>query len=240
MDWLSPEILASYLTLTVLEIVLGIDNLVFLSVISQKLPAERQPAARRVGLLLALGLRIALLFTLAWLAGLTTPLFEMAGLEISTRDLVLVLGGLFLLYKATREIHDEVEGTDHEGGVGARAGATFLSVIAQIAVIDLVFSIDSVLTAVGMADHIEVMVAAIVTAIVVMLVAAEPTSRFIETHPTVKMLALSFLLLIGVALVADGLHFHVPRGYLYFAIAFSMGVEALNQLRDRRRPAGSH
>ncbi len=238
MEFLTPEIIISFLTLAILEIVLGIDNLIFLSIISQRLPADQQPLARRIGLALALGLRLALLFTLSWIIGLTAPVFSLFDQDWSWRDLILIGGGLFLLYKATTEIHEEIEGHKKED-MSQKVAASFASVIAQIAVLDLVFSLDSVLTAVGMVDHIPVMIAAIVTAIVVMLVAAEPVSAFIERHPTVKMLALSFLLLIGVALIADGLHFHIPKGYLYFAIAFSIVVESLNMFRGKRRDSAA-
>ena len=228
-----PAAWASLATLVVLEVVLGIDNLVFISIVSQRVEPEKQPLARRVGLILALVTRIALLLALSWLIGLTDPVFHAFGEGWSWRDMILAGGGLFLLWKATREIHDEVEGTDHEA-VAKGKRASFMAVVTQIAILDIVFSLDSVLTAVGMADHVPIMVIAIVIAMAVMLFAAEPVSRFIERHPTVKMLALSFLLLIGVALIADGLHFHIPKGYLYFAIAFSMLVESLNFARSKR------
>ncbi len=235
-----PAAWVSLLTLVVLEIVLGIDNLVFISIISQRVEPARQPLARRVGLLLALVTRIALLLALSWLIGLTAPLFSLLDQEWSWRDLILVGGGLFLLWKSTLEIHHEVEGREHQAEANVKR-AGFLAVVSQIAVLDIVFSLDSVLTAVGMADHVPVMVAAIVVAMAVMVFAAEPVSAFVERHPTVKMLALSFLLLIGVALIADGLHFHIPKGYLYFAVAFSMLVESLNLWRSKKQPgeAGS-
>jgi predicted tellurium resistance membrane protein TerC len=228
-----PSVWLSFVTLVVLEIVLGIDNIVFIAIVSSHLPKEKQALARRLGLSAAIVMRVLLLMTISWIISLREPLFELFGQEFSWRDLILGAGGLFLLAKGTREIHSEVEGEDHVRRAGETA--TFASVIAQIAILDIVFSIDSVITAVGVADHIEVMIAAVVVAVLIMMVAAEPTSKFITKHPTVKMLALSFLLLIGVALIADALHFHIPRNYLYFAIAFSGGVEVLNRLADRHR-----
>lgn len=229
-----PNAWASLATLTALEIVLGIDNIIFLSIVSSRLPEHQQPIARRIGLGLALAGRLVLLFSIAWLIGLTEPFVEIFGFGLSWRDLVLGLGGLFLIVKGTLEMHHMLEG-QHEGDMAGTA--SFAAVIAQIVMLDIVFSLDSVITAVGMAEHIPIMVIAIVIAMIVMLVAAEPVSAFVNAHPTVKMLALSFLLLVGVALIADGLHFHIPRGYLYFAIAFSGGVEALNlwAARARRR-----
>ncbi len=230
-----PEAWISLLTLTALEIVLGIDNIIFLSIVTARLPVERQPTARRLGLGLALLGRLVLLFSITWIIGLTHPLFEVFDLEISWRDIVLLGGGLFLIVKGTIETHHMLEA--HDGGHGGAAASSFASVIVQILLLDIVFSLDSVITAVGMAQHIEIMVAAVVIAMAVMLLAAEPVSGFVSRHPTVKMLALSFLLLVGVALVADGLHFHIPRGYLYFAIAFSIGVETLNLIAARARRA---
>jgi len=232
-DWITdPNALIALLTLTVLEIVLGIDNIVFISILSGKLPAHQQPRARLIGLALAMFGRIVLLLSLAWIMRLTAPLFEILEQEISGRDLILILGGLFLIGKSTHEIHDKLEGAgDHEGK--QRAAASFASVIIQILLLDLVFSLDSVITAVGMAEHLQVMIAAIVIAIGVMMLSAAAISRFIDAHPTVKMLALSFLLLIGVMLVAEGLDQHIPKGYIYFAMAFSVFVEMLN-LRTRR------
>jgi len=227
-----PNAWISFATLVVLEIVLGIDNIVFIAIVSQHLPKKQQAAARRLGLSVAIVLRVLLLMAISWIISLREPLFTLFGIDFSWRDLILGAGGLFLLAKGTREIHSEVEG-EHEDRGGTVA--TFGGVILQIAVLDIVFSLDSVITAVGVADHLEVMIAAVVVAVLIMMVAAEPTSRFIGKHPTVKMLALSFLLLIGMALVADALHFHIPRNYLYFAIAFSGGVEILNRLADRRR-----
>jgi predicted tellurium resistance membrane protein TerC len=230
-----PQVWASLVTLTVLEIVLGIDNLVFISVTASRLPRERQPLARRLGLLLALVTRILLLLGITWVAQLATPLFTVFDQTVSWRDLVLFAGGLFLLYKGTAEIHGAVEGVDE--APRAALAATFGTVVAQIAVLDIVFSFDSVITAVGMVREVPIMVAAIVIAIAVMLFAAGPVGAFIDRHPTVKMLAFAFLLLIGVALVADGLHFHIPRGYLYFAVGFSIFVESLNLWSARRRRA---
>ncbi len=221
----------SLLTLTVLEIVLGIDNIVFLSIASGKLPKNRRPEARRIGLALALIMRIALLSSIAFIIHLSEPVLTIYGHSFSWRDLVFGAGGVFLLTKGTREIHHLVDGD--EENMHAR-GATFLSVIVQIVIFDLVFSIDSVITAVGMAEHLPVMIAAVVIAILIMLWASGPVSEFVHRYPTVKMLALSFLLLIGMTLVADAMHFHVPRGYLYFAIGFSIGVEFLNQTATRR------
>ena len=228
-----PNAWISFATLVVLEIVLGIDNIVFIAIVSQHLPKRQQAAARRVGLSVAILLRVGLLLTISWIISLRETLFTAFGIDFSWRDLILGAGGLFLLAKGTREIHSEVEG-EEEGRHGA-AGVTFGGVILQIAMLDIVFSLDSVITAVGVADHVEVMIAAVVVAVIIMMVAAEPTSRFVNKHPTVKMLALSFLMLIGMALVADAVHFHIPRNYLYFAIAFSCLVEGLNRLADRHR-----
>jgi len=229
-----PQAWISLATLSVLEIVLGIDNIIFLSIVSARLPVHQQQTARRIGLGLALLARILLLFSLTWMIGLTAPIFAIGEFEVSWRDIVLGGGGLFLLVKGTMEMHHMLEGY---GGESVAGTASFAAVITQIVMLDLVFSLDSVITAIGIAEHIPIMVAAIVIAMIIMLVAAEPTARFVNAHPTVKMLALSFLLLVGVALIADGLHFHIPRGYLYFAIAFSIGVESLNLLaaRSRRR-----
>jgi predicted tellurium resistance membrane protein TerC len=227
-----PQVWASLLTLTALEIVLGIDNLIFLSIVSGRLPLHQQAAARRIGLALALLGRLVLLFSLSWLIGLTDPILTMAGFDLSWRDIVLVAGGLFLIVKGTMETHHMLEGHEQGAGVGT---ITFFSAVMQILVLDVVFALDSIITAVGMTDHLPVMITAVVIAMVVMLVAADPVGNFVNAHPTVKMLALSFLLLVGVALIADGLHFHIPRGYLYFAIAFSAGVEGLNLLAARAR-----
>lgn len=239
MEWLwDISIWSSLLTLTVLEIVLGIDNIVFITLLVGKVPAKQRTFARQFGLLAAMGTRIVLLMSVAWLAQLVAPLFEVVGHPVSGRDLVLLLGGLFLIYKAVVEIHNSLEGG--EEGHGPKHLASRLPlVIAQIAIIDIVFSLDSVITAVGLADHLWVMIAAIVIAIGVMMVAAKPIGAFVEEHPTVKMLALSFLVLVGVALVAEGTGHEMPKGYLYFAMAFSFLVEMLN-LRLRRRVAPVH
>lgn len=229
------ELWIALLTLATLEIVLGVDNLVFLSIAVSRLPPEQRPRARRLGLVFACLTRILLLLSLAWLARMDATAFSAFGRDFSIRDLVLVAGGLFLLVKGTMEIHDSVEGRGEAEDIHARPSAVFAMVIAQIAVIDIVFSLDSVITAVGMVDHVPVMVAAILLAVAVMILASNPIGDFIERHPTVKMLALSFLILVGMALVADGFGYHIPRGYLYFAMAFSGAVETLNLLARRRR-----
>ena len=235
MDWLfSPEALIALGTLTLLEVVLGIDNLVFLTILAGKLPDEQQARARRIGLLLALGMRVVLLLLITWIIGLTAPLFTVIGQEISGRDLILLIGGLFLIAKATTEIHHKLEG-ETTGGPAAKA-ATFGAVIVQIGLMDLIFSLDSVITAVGMADHIMVMIIAVVIAMGVMLAFADPLGNFVKNHPTVQMLALSFLLLIGMTLIAEAFEMHVPKGYIYFAMGFSIFVEMLN-LRLRRPSA---
>jgi len=235
MDWLtSPETWIALLTLTVLEIVLGIDNIIFISILAGKLPAGEQPRARTVGLTLAMVTRILLLLSLTAIMRLTHPLFSTLGHPFSGRDLILLAGGLFLLWKSTREIHDKLEG--EEGRQNVKAGATFGGVIVQIALLDIVFSLDSVITAVGMVRQVGVMIAAIVLAVLVMLVAAGPISDFVHRHPTLKMLALSFLLLIGVTLIADGLGQHIPKGYVYFAMGFSVFVESLNLRLARKAP----
>ena len=226
-DWLAqPESWAALATLTLLETVLGIDNIIFISILAGKLPPEQQPRARRLGLLLAMGTRILLLMSLAWVVRLTAPLFGVLGHEISGRDLILIVGGLFLLAKSTFEIHDKLEGSEH--GRSGRAAASFGAVLVQIAVLDIVFSLDSVITAVGMARELAVMVLAVVISILIMMIFAGAISAFVDRHPTIKMLALSFLLLIGMSLVAEGLDFHVPKGYIYFAMGFSVFVEMLN------------
>jgi predicted tellurium resistance membrane protein TerC len=232
MDWITdPQAWIGFATLTVLEVVLGIDNIIFISILADKLPRRQQARARLLGLALAMLTRILLLFSLSWVIGLTTPLFSVLGEEISGRDLVLLVGGLFLLAKATREIHGNLEG--EEGAVSARVSPSFVSVLIQIMLLDIVFSLDSVITAVGMVDEIGVMVAAVVVAVGFMMAFARPISEFVSRHPTIKMLALSFLIMIGVALIAEGLDQHIPKGYIYFAMAFSVGVELLN-LRVRR------
>lgn len=235
-----PQVWLAFLTLTALEIVLGIDNIVFIAILVSRLPAAQQPRARFFGLGLAMITRILLLLSLAWIMGLTAPLFSVLGNEFSGRDLILILGGAFLLAKSTSEIHNSLEGEEEEHAAAAgRRG--FIGVLVQIALIDIVFSFDSVITAVGLAEQVEVMIAAIVVAVLVMMVAAGPISKFVDRHPTVKMLALSFLILIGVALVADGFGVHIPKGYIYFAMAFSLGVEMLNlRLRRRAKPVQLH
>jgi predicted tellurium resistance membrane protein TerC len=232
MDWLTdPQAWIGFLTLAALEIVLGIDNVIFISILAGKLPREKQDKARRIGLLLAMFMRIALLLSLSWIIRLTAPLFTVVGQEISGRDLVLLLGGLFLIGKSTHEIHDRLEGV--EGEESAKVAASLQAVLIQIVLLDIVFSLDSVITAVGMVDEIGVMVAAVVVAVGFMFVFARPIGEFVERHPTVKMLALSFLLMIGVALIAEGFDQHIPKGYIYFAMAFSVLVELLN-LRARK------
>ncbi len=227
MDWISdPKIWTALVTLTTLEIVLGIDNIVFISILSNKLPEGQRDRARLVGLGAAMIMRIALLFAIGWVIGLTAPLFEVFGQDVSGRDLILLLGGLFLIYKATTELHHKLEGD--EVGHKEVVATSFAAVIAQIMVLDMVFSLDSVITAVGMADDIAVMVAAVVIAVGVMMIAAKPLSEFVQAHPTVKVLALAFLLLIGMSLVAEGLHHHIPKGYIYSAMAFSVLVEVIN------------
>ena len=227
-----PKAWIALVTLTALEIVLGIDNIIFISILAGKLPKNQQDKARRVGLVLAMLTRIMLLFSLTLLMRLTKPLFSVLGNEISGRDIILIVGGLFLLGKSTLEIHDKLEG--EEGRSSTRIRASFVSVILQIMILDIVFSLDSVITAIGMAEQLVIMVAAIMIAVAVMMLSAGRISSFIERHPTVKMLALSFLLLIGVALMADGLDLHIPKGYIYFAMAFSVFVEMLNLRLSRR------
>ncbi len=236
MDWLtSPEAWIALVTLTFLEIVLGVDNVIFISILAGKLPAAQQKKARQLGLGLAMFMRIGLLASLAWIAKLTTPLFSIIGHDVSGRDLILLLGGLFLLAKATFEIHDKLEG--EHGHASARVVPSFGAVIVQILLLDIVFSLDSVITAVGMARDLGVMVVAVVIAVGVMMVAAGAISDFVEKHPTVKMLALSFLLLIGLSLVAEGFHQHIPKGYIYFAMGFSVFVEMINlRIRALRHP----
>jgi predicted tellurium resistance membrane protein TerC len=235
MEWISdPQAWVGFATLTVLEIVLGIDNVIFISILASKLPRDQQSKARYIGLGLAMIMRIALLFSLSWIVRLTQPLFSLLGQEISGRDLVLLIGGLFLIAKATHEIHERLEG--EEGEASARVAPSLRSVLIQIMILDIVFSLDSVITAVGMVDQLGVMIAAVVTAVAFMMVFARPVSDFVERHPTVKMLALSFLILIGVSLVAESFDQHIPKGYIYFAMAFSVMVEMLN-LRARKQKA---
>ncbi len=231
----NPETWVALLTLTVLEIVLGIDNVIFISILVQRLPAERRDQARIIGLGLAMGMRILLLLTISWIIGLTQPAFTL-GREFSWRDIILIGGGLFLLWKATTEIHESLEGAEaHTGQPGAVA--SFGGVLVQIVLLDIVFSLDSVLTAVGLVDEVPIMVAAVVIAVGVMLVASGPLATFVHKHPSVKVLALSFLLLIGVTLIADGFGFHIDKAYIYAAMGFSVFVEALNLRRTRRRQA---
>lgn len=232
-----PQVWLSFLTLTLLEVVLGIDNIIFLSILVSKLPIEQQPRARVLGLGFAMLTRIALLFSITWLIGLTAPLFTLPVVEqgISGRDLILFFGGLFLLVKSVTEIHGSLEGAEQPKEYSVKS--SFVLVILQIGILDIVFSLDSVFTAVGLAQHVEIMVAAIVIAVVAMMFLAAPINTFIDRHPTIKILALAFLILVGMALVADALEFHIPKGYLYFAMAFSVGVEMVNlRLRKRSEP----
>ncbi|KAB7739346.1 TerC family protein [Parvibaculum sedimenti] len=230
----SPENWASLLTLTVLEIVLGVDNLIFLSILASRLPIEKRRVGRRLGLGAALITRLGLLASVAWIVTLSQPVFTVLDLAISWRDIILGVGGLFLIAKSTLEVHHSVEGGDEFGPKESAKVPGLWSVVAQIAVIDIIFSLDTVMTAVGMSDHFPIMAFAVIAAVCVMLFAAEPLSRFVDAHPTVKMLALSFLILIGVSLIADALHFHIPKAYLYFAVAFSIGVESLNLWATKR------
>jgi predicted tellurium resistance membrane protein TerC len=227
-----PQVWLAFATLTALEIVLGIDNIIFISILVGRLPKAQQGRGRTIGLALAMLTRILLLLSITWVMGLSADLFAVFGVGISGRDLILIGGGLFLLAKSTLEIHHGLEGEEEHEAAAARA--TFVGVITQIAIIDIVFSLDSVITAVGMADHVEVMIAAVVVAVLVMMFLAGPISSFVDRHPTIKMLALSFLILIGMALIGEGLGFHIPKGYIYFAMAFSVAVEMLNiQMRKR-------
>jgi predicted tellurium resistance membrane protein TerC len=236
MDWLTdPQIWIALATLTFLEIVLGVDNIIFISILSGKLPTEQQKRARKLGLLGAMLTRVLLLFSIAWIARLTTPLFTALGHAVSGRDLILIGGGLFLLGKSTFEIHDKLEGD--EGHASGRVAASFMSVIVQIMLLDIVFSLDSVITAIGMVDELWVMITAVVVSVGIMMVAAEPISAFVHKHPTVKMLALSFLLLIGLSLILEGAGQHIPKGYIYFAMGFSVFVEMINlRLKKKTQP----
>lgn len=237
--FLTSDGLLALVTLTFLEIILGVDNVIFISILSGKLPASQQLRARRTGLLAAMLMRIGLLMSIAWIVRLTAPLFSILGRDISGRDLILIGGGLFLLGKATIEIHERLEGD--EAHASARVAPSFGAVIAQIMLLDIVFSLDSVITAVGMADDVSVMVAAVVLSVAIMMFAAEPISAFVSRHPTVKVLALSFLLLIGMSLVGDGLGMHVPKGYIYFAMGFSVFVEMINlRVRGKGAPVKLH
>ena len=234
MDWLTdPKVWIAFITLVSLELILGVDNVVFISILAGKLPAHQQDKARRTGLALAVVTRILLLASLSWIISLNQTLFTVFGLEISGRDIILMLGGLFLVGKATQEIHEKLEG--EQGHASARVQATFAGVIGQVLILDVVFSLDSVITAIGMVDQLSIMVAAVIIAAIVMIAASGPLARFVGQHPTVKMLALSFLLLIGFTLIVEGLHQHIPKGYIYFAMGFSIFVEFLN-LRLRKKP----
>lgn len=235
MEWITdPQAWIALVTLTALEIVLGIDNIIFISILVGRLPPEKRDLARRLGLGLAMGTRILLLLSLAWMMGLVEPWFTILNHEISGRDLILIGGGLFLLWKSVHEIHAGLEGAEEQRTVSA-AAAGFGAILVQIAIIDIVFSLDSVITAVGMVEHVAIMVIAIVIAVGIMMVAAKPIGDFVDRHPTIKMLALSFLILVGVALIAEGLEFHIPKGYIYFAMAFSVAVEMLNiRMRNKR------
>jgi predicted tellurium resistance membrane protein TerC len=239
MDWLTdPQAWIAFTTLTALEIVLGVDNVVFISILAGKLPAESREKARKLGLGLAMFVRILLLLSISWVVKLTDPLFSVLGQEISGRDLILLIGGLFLLAKSTHEMHGQLEG--EEGHTSARIAASFASVIVQILLLDIIFSLDSVITAVGMADDVGVMISAVVVAVAFMFIFAGVVSSFVEKHPTIKMLALSFLLLIGVSLVAESFDVHIPKGYIYFAMAFSLFVEVINIRLRKSRQAPVH
>ena len=229
-----PQVWIAFLTLTALELVLGIDNIIFISILVDRLPAGRRETARRIGLFLAMFMRVGLLLVLSWLVGLTAPLFEIIGTHISGRDLILIVGGLFLVWKSTKEVHQLTEGVDdHASGAGR---ASFTSVILQIILIDMVFSLDSIITAVGMVDEVGVMIAAVIASVALMMVFARPIGEFVSAHPSIKMLALSFLLVVGVMLIAEGFDHKVPKGYIYFAMAFSVAVEMLN-IRMRKKKA---
>lgn len=235
----NPATWAALATLTALEIVLGIDNIIFISILAGKLPPEKQNAARLSGLGLAMLMRIALLFSLSWVMQLTKPLFAVFAYEISGRDLILLIGGLFLIGKSTFEIHDKLEGTGHEANAKT-VGASFTMILIQIMILDIVFSLDSVITAIGMTDNLPVMIAAVVISVIFMMFSAGFVSRFVDEHPTLKILALSFLILIGMSLVGEGLRFHIPKGYIYFAMAFSVLVEVINMRLRRNRPVHLH
>lgn len=237
---LDPQAWIAFLTLTALELVLGIDNVIFISILVDKLPAARREFARRLGLFLAMFMRIGLLLVLSWIVGLTAPLFTLMSTAISGRDLILIAGGLFLIWKSTGEIHQLLEG--QEGEASSAVAPVFSAVILQIIIIDMVFSLDSIITAVGMVDRVEIMITAVIASVALMMLFASGIGRFVSAHPTVKMLALSFLFVIGVVLIADGFNHHVPKGYVYFAMAFSVGVEMLN-IRMRKkslRPVDLH
>lgn len=231
----NPQAWIAFATLTALELVLGIDNIIFISILVDKLPKAKRELARRIGLFMAMFMRIGLLLVLAWIVGLVTPLFTALGQEISGRDLILILGGLFLIWKSTSEIHQSLEG--EEGHVAGKAAATFAAVILQIMIVDLVFSLDSIITAVGMVDDVKIMIAAVVASVALMMLFAGPIGRFVSDHPTIKMLALAFLVVVGVVLMAEGFDHKVPKGYVYFAMAFSLGVEMLNIHMRKRATA---
>jgi len=235
-----PQAWIAFLTLTGLELVLGIDNIIFISILVDKLPPERREVARKAGLFLAMFMRVGLLLILSWIVGLTAPLFEVAGFKFAGRDLILIAGGLFLLWKSTKEVHQLLEGEEGEGS--QRVGSSFTQIIIQIMLIDIVFSLDSIITAVGMVQEVAVMIAAVIASVGLMMVFAAPIGRFVSAHPTVKMLALSFLLVIGLVLVADGFGHHIPKGYIYFAMAFSVFVEMMNlrMRKQRSKPVDLH
>lgn len=238
-SWIAqPETWIAFVTLVVLELVLGVDNVIFISILAGKLPQNQQQRARRTGIMLAVVTRILLLLSISWIIGLTEPFFTVLSFEISGRDLVLIAGGLFLLWKSVHEIHQKLEGM--EGQASAKVTATFASVIVQIMLLDIVFSLDSVITAVGMVDHVSIMIAAVIIAAVVMVYSSGPLGNFVERHPTIKMLALSFLLLIGFTLIVEGLHQHIPKGYIYFAMGFSVLVEMLNLRIRGTSPVNLH
>jgi predicted tellurium resistance membrane protein TerC len=241
MEWLtSPENLVALLTLTALEIVLGIDNIIFIAILSAKLPVAVQNRARLIGLSIAMITRVLLLLSITWIMGLTKPLFSLLERDFSGRDLILIAGGLFLLAKSTLEIHEKLEGDEHEQKKG-RGGAKFGAVVFQIVLLDIVFSLDSVITAIGLSGHLGVMITAVIIAVIFMMVFSKSLSDFVDKHPTIRMLALSFLLLIGISLVGEGLEFHIPKGYIYFAMAFSVGVEMLNlRIRGKTAPVKLH
>ena len=241
MDWLtSPENLVALFTLTALEIVLGIDNIIFIAILSAKLPVAVQNRARLIGLAIAMVTRVLLLLSITWIMRLTTPLFSLLGRDFSGRDLILIAGGLFLLAKSTLEIHEKLEGEEHEHQT-ARGNARFSAVVFQIVLLDIVFSLDSVITAIGLSNHVAIMITAVVIAVIFMMVFSKSISDFVDRHPTIRMLALSFLLLIGISLVGEGLEFHIPKGYIYFAMAFSVGVEIVNiRVRRNSEPVKLH